>query len=168
MPGPRNKTPLATSNSKRKKPTKGIQKAHRAKASKAKANLTSLAQLAEEQAALHRKAANTTENYSGHIRRGREFLAGFVREEGNAENTWRAGEGPRMSGDGEEEGTQGQNVQSLGQQDPDFVNAFTGLPTKCTPVAIKLFLAQKCFEEEHGESTAVAIHAAFKDLYKQM
>lgn len=170
MPVPRNKTAQATSKFKSKKPTKGVQKS-RAKTSKtgaAQPNLTSLTQLAEEQATLHRKAANTTENYSGHVRRGREFLASFVSEEGNAENAWRAGEGPRMSGDGEEEGTQGQNGQSLGQQDPDFINAFTGPPTKCTPVAIKLFLARKCFEEEHGESTAVAIHAAFKDLYKQM
>jgi hypothetical protein len=171
MPGPRAETAKRASKARSKKSTNGIQKSRRTNAkakSRTAPNVTSLAQLADEQAALHRKAANTTENYNGHIRRGREFLASFVSEEQNAERTWQAGEGPRMSGDGEDEGMQGQNGSSLGQENPDFVNAFTGNPTKCTPMAIKLFLARKCFEEEHGESTAVAIHAAFKDFYKQM
>jgi hypothetical protein len=125
-------------------------------------NLTSLAQLAADQ------AAKTAENYSGHIRRGREFLTNFVSEEQNAETAWIAGGGPRMSGDGEEEAIHVQNNSSLGQEDPDFVRAFDGSPLKCMPVAIKLFLATKCFEEENGELTAIAIHAAFKNLYKQL
>ena len=167
MPGRHNDPPKSTSKSKSKKKTNGVQKS-RAKTSKSKGsatNLTSLAQLAADQATLHRKAAKTTENYSGHIRRGREFLANFVSEEQNAETAWIAGEGPRMSGDGEDEAV---HSSSLAQEDPEFVGAFDAAPVKCTPVAIKLFLAKKCFEEEHGESTAVAIHAAFKDLYKQL
>jgi hypothetical protein len=117
---------------------------------------------------MYQKAAKTADNYSGHIRRGWEFLTNFVSEEQNAEMACIAGKGPRMSGDSEEEAIHVQNNSSLGQEEPDFIRTFDGAPLKCMPVAIKLFLAKKCFKEEHGESTAIAIHAAYKDLYKQL
>ena len=52
--------------------------------------------------------------------------------------------------------------------DPNFYIAFTGPPIRCTPTTIVMFMAHKCFTEEHGKSTASAIHATFLDHYAQM
>ena len=54
------------------------------------------------------------------------------------------------------------------QMDPNFHLAFTGPPIRCTPTAIMVFLAHKCFTEECGKSTADAVNAAFLDHYLQM
>jgi hypothetical protein len=93
----------------------------------------------------HGKAKNTTDNYDGNVRRGKEFIAAFVMEtvEGDA--------------DGDSE-----------SMDPNLHQAFAGPPIECTPTAIAMFIAQKCFTEECGKSTASAIHAAFLRYYDIM
>ncbi|KAF8167130.1 hypothetical protein B0H34DRAFT_739725 [Crassisporium funariophilum] len=114
----------------------------------------------------HGKSQKTTTNYDGHIRRGKEFLACFVREEREAEKRWRNGDdaAQNLCADGEDDMPTGQEAQ----MDPHFHEAFTGSPAKCTPVAIAMFLAHKCLTEDYGKSTASAIHAAFLNHYEQM
>jgi len=82
-------------------------------------------------------------NYGGHIRRGKEFLANFSKEEQDAEE-----------------------LDEEAQMDPLFHVAFTGPPIRCTPTALSMFLAHKCFTEDYGKSTASAIHAAFLDYFE--
>lgn len=112
----------------------------------------------------HGKAPRTTENYDGHVRRGREFLAAFVEEQCEAELQWMNGEdsSTHLSTDGEDE------MPSDSTKHPQFHVAFSGPPIECTPYALALFLAHKCFTENRGKSTASAIHAGFKRHYDQM
>jgi hypothetical protein len=136
----------------------------RAKTKKTKpANYAALKTLAAENQKKHGKSKNTTDNYDGHIRRGKEFVAKFSKDEAITEAEWQHGSIHRMSGDGEDSEIAGQD-----ELDPEFPFAFTGPPKKCTPLAISMFMASKCFEENRGKSTAVAIHAAFLLYYKQM
>ena len=97
----------------------------------------------------HGKSKNTTDNYDGNVRRGKEFIAAFVTEtfEGTEE----------IDGDGCSE-----------SMDPNLHQAFAGPPIECTPTALAMFIAQKCFTEECGKSTASAIHAAFLRYYDIM
>ena len=96
----------------------------------------------------HGKSKNTTDNYDGNVRRGKEFIAAFVEE--MLEGT----------GDGDADGEH--------SMDPNLHQAFTGPPIECTPTALAMFIAQKCFTEECGKSTASAIHAAFLRYYDIM
>jgi hypothetical protein len=105
----------------------------------------------------HGKSKNTTDNYDGNVRRGKEFIAAFVKDtlEGTetgeiaSDNANTDGEGP-------------------GSMDPNLHQAFAGPPIGCTPTALAMFIAQKCFTEECGKSTASAIHAAFLRYYDIM
>jgi hypothetical protein len=103
----------------------------------------------------HGKSKNTTDNYDGNVRRGKEFIAAFVMEtlEGTEE----------IHGDGFNSKTDGE-----GSMDPNLHQAFAGPPIECTPTALAMFIAQKCFTEECGKSTASAIHAAFLRYYDIM
>ena len=94
----------------------------------------------------HGKSKNTTDNYDGNMRRGQEFIAVFVKEA--------------------LEGTKEANGE--GSMDPNLHQAFTGPPIECTPTALAMFIAQICFTEECGKSTASAIHAAFLCYYDIM
>ena len=79
----------------------------------------------------HGKAKNTTDNYDGNVRRGKEFIAAFVKE------TWMVEGADSEEGDGDEE-----------SMDPNLHQAFAGPPIECTPTALSMFIAQKCFTEE--------------------
>ena len=97
----------------------------------------------------HGKAKNTTDNYDGNVRRGKEFIAEFVK-------------------DLDETVTEDVDVDGEYSMDPNLHRAFDGPPIECTPTALAMFIAQKCFTEECGKSTAVAIHAAFLRYYDTM
>ena len=97
------------------------------------------------------KSKNTTDNYDGNVRRGKEFIAAFVKDSEMLEGTE----------DGEE-------INGERSMDPNLHQAFAGPPIECTPSALAMFIAQKCFTEECGKSTASAIHAAFLRYYDIM
>lgn len=96
----------------------------------------------------HGKAKKTTDNYDGNVRRGKEFIAAFVKET--------------------LEGTEDGDVDGEDSMDPNLHQAFAGPPIECTPTALAMFIAQKCFTEACGQSTASAIHAAFLRYYDTM
>lgn len=93
------------------------------------------------------KSKNTTYNYNGNVWRGKELIVAFVKE--TLEDT----------------NNDGEDSKSM---DPNLHQAFAGPPIQCTPTAIAMFIAQKCFTEECGKSTASAIHAAFLRYYDIM
>jgi hypothetical protein len=157
MPGPSN----SPSKSKKKHASTA-----KDKAGAAKANYQSTLKVAAEGKKKHGKAEQTQNNYSGHIRRGIEFLAEFAREEQEAEEIWQNAEdgSNHLSAENENEIP----TDSEAQMDPNFHLAFTGPPIKCTPTAIVMFMAHKCFTEARGKLTASALHAAFLDHYAQM
>lgn len=136
------------------------------KASTVKADYQSTFKVAAKGKQKHGKSEQTRKNYSGHVRRGIEFLANFAREEQEAEEIWQnAKDGSNhLSAENENEIP----TDSEAQMDPNFHCAFTGPPVRCTPTAIVMFMAHKCFTEERGTSTATAMHAAFLDHYAQM
>lgn len=96
----------------------------------------------------HGKAKNTTDNYDGNVRRGKEFIAAYVKET--------------------LEETEDRDADEEDSMDPNLHRAFAGPPIECTPTALAMFIAQKCFTEECGKSTASAIHAAFLRYYDTM
>ncbi|KAF8807159.1 hypothetical protein BYT27DRAFT_7255803 [Phlegmacium glaucopus] len=51
---------------------------------------------------------------------------------------------------------------------PTSIKPLSSLPIEYTPTALAMFIAQKCFTEECGKSTASAIHAAFLRYYDTM
>ena len=73
-------------------------------------------------------------------------------------------EAEEKENDKEEKEEEGEDVT----MDSKFPTAFTGLPVKCMPVAITMFMAYKCFTEDLGVSTADLIHAAFICYYDTM
>ena len=109
----------------------------------------------------HGKAKRTTENYDGHVQCGREFLAAFVKDQSKAESQWTNGEDSSTN-------LSAENEDQIPSKHPQFHVAFDGPPIECTPLALALFLAHKCFTENRGKSTAVAIHAGFKLHYDLM
>jgi hypothetical protein len=157
MPGPSNSP--SKSKKKRSSTAKDI-------AGTKTNNYRSTFKVAAEGKQKHRKAEQTQNNYSGHIRRGIEFLANFAREEQEAEEIWQNAEdrSNHLSAENENEIP----ADTEAQMDPNFQFAFTGPPIRCTPTAIVMFMAHKCFTEKRGKSTASALHAAFLDHYAQM
>lgn len=105
----------------------------------------------------HGKSQKTTGAYDGYVRRGKDFLAQFADDAMNNLDVPLSGE--------DENGGQG---PSEAKMDPKFHRAFDGQPIKCTPHAISLFMAQKCFTEGLGKTTAESIHAAFLHHYSAM
>ena len=157
MPGPSN-SPHRVQSKKKRKVT--------GRAGSVKANYRSTFKIAAEGKQRHGKSKETRNNYSGHIRRGIEFLANFAIEELEAEENWQNAEDGSNRLSAENENEIPTDVEA--QMDPNFHVAFTGPPIKCTPTAIAMFMAHKCFTEECGKSTASALHAAFLDHYAQM
>ena len=133
---------------------------------KAKANYQLTFKVVAEGKQKHRKSEQTRDNYSGHIRCGIEFLANFTKEEQEAEENWLNSKDGSNNLSADNENEIPTDVEA--QMDPNFHVAFTGPPIRCTPTAIVMFLAHKCFTEECGKSTASAIHATFLDHYAQM
>ncbi|KIM44296.1 hypothetical protein M413DRAFT_25722 [Hebeloma cylindrosporum] len=158
MPGP--------SNSRSKTRPKRKHVSTKVTPDKANADYQSTFKVAAEGKQKHRKSEETRNNYRGHIRRGVEFLADFVKEEQAAEENWKNAENGsnHLSADDENEIP----TDDEAQMDPHFHLAFTGPPIRCTSTAIMMFMAHKCFTEEHGKSTASAVHAAFLDHYAQL
>ena len=130
----------------------------------AKVNYQSTFKVAVEGKEKHGKSKQTWNNYNGHICHGIEFLAKFAREEHEAEEIWQKDGSNHLSAENENE----ISTDAEAQMDPNFHLAFTGPPIRCTPTAIVIFMAHKCFMEECGKSTASAMHAAFLDHYAQM
>jgi hypothetical protein len=163
MAGPSNSRQISRSKTQSKK--KNTKKAA-AKAGAVEADYRSAFKVAAEGKQNHGKAEQTRNNYSGHIRRGIDFLANFAKEEQEAEENWQNAEDGSnlLSADNENEIP----TDIEAQMDPNFHVAFTGPPIRCTPTAIVMFLAHKCFTEERGKSTAKALHSAFLDHYAQM
>ena len=96
----------------------------------------------------HPKA--TQENYSGYIQRGKKFLSELVAE---------------RRANGEDGDTQ------LEEDDIDIdilEKAFDNPPNKCSVMALKLFLVQKCLTENRGSSTAAGIQGGFADYWDNM
>jgi hypothetical protein len=123
-----------------------------------KIDYTVLDKTIKEQTSNHGTSKKTAQNYEGHIRRGREFLKRFVADEELAQKLFRSGEGSSHTGEGEQEAFCGNENVSM---DPEFIDAFSGLPKKCTPTAISMFIGYKCFHEKLSGTTASSIHAAF-------
>ncbi|KAF9554482.1 hypothetical protein CPC08DRAFT_766691 [Agrocybe pediades] len=110
------------------------------------------------------KSHNTSESYDGHVQQGREFIACFApAAEAEADREWKDGDdaGQRFSTE-EVMPTEFQEAT----MDPEFPNSLDGPLSKCTPLAIAMFLTHKCINEDLGKSTAEGIHAAFKQHYK--
>src|SRR5277367_4813025 len=106
----------------------------------------------------HGKSRKTTAAYSdGYIHCGREFLVQFADCSRNDFDVPLSGE--------DEDGIIGPSEIKM---DPEFHRAFEGWPIKCTPRAISLFMAHKCFTEGLGKTTAESIHAAFLHHYSTM
>jgi hypothetical protein len=141
----------STHTSSRKQPGKS-------KSKKTRSNPTpsyeSVQKTIKESKKKHGKSKNTTDNYDGNVRRGKEFIAEFVKAQGTLEL----------------EGTEDGDADLDGEDsmDPNLHLAFAGPPIACTPTALAMFIAQKCFTEDCGKSTASAIHAAFLRYYNTM
>jgi hypothetical protein len=139
----------STTTSSRKQPAAG-----KSKSKKTRSNLNptpsyeSVQKTIKDSKKKHGKAKNTTDNYDGNVRRGKEFIAAFVMET--------------------LEGTEDSDADGEDSMDPNLHQAFAGPPIECTPTALAMFIAQKCFTEECGKSTASAIHAAFLRYYDIM
>ena len=71
----------------------------------------------------HGKSKNTTDNYEGNVRRGKEFIAVFVKDS--------------------LEQTEGSDTDGEDSMDPNLHQAFTGPQIQCTPTALAMFIAQK-------------------------
>jgi hypothetical protein len=132
----------STHTGSRKQPGKAQSKKNR---SNPTPSYESVQKTIKESKKKHGKSKNTTDNYDGNVRRGKEFIAAFVKET--------------------LEGTEDSDADSM---DPNLHRAFASPPIECTPTALAMFIAQKCFTEECGSSTASAIHAAFLRYYNTM
>jgi hypothetical protein len=125
-------------------------------------SISTLQKLAAAKKKQYLHSDNTTGKYNGYVARGKEWLASFSEAEQEAESKWKAGLRHGIFAEGEDE----INKNTMG--DPNFCNAFDGPPVECTPQAITMFLAWKCFAQDNGQSTADGIHAAFLAEYNEM
>ena len=103
-----------------------LKKKHASKrASAVKPDYRSTFKVAAEGKQKHGKSEQTRKNYSGHVRRGIEFLANFAREEQEAEEIWQnAKDGSNhLSVKNENEIP----TDSEAQMDPNFHCTFTAL-----------------------------------------
>ena len=161
MSGPSNLPSKNKSKRKYSRTTKST-----AKTGAAAANYQSAFKVATEGKRKHGKSERTRDNYGGHIRRGIDFLANFAKEEQEAEENWQNSEDGSNLLSAENENEIPTDVEA--QMDQNFHLAFSGTPIRCSPTAIAMFLAHKCFTEERAKSTATAVHSAFLDHYAQM
>ena len=125
------------------------------KSNKPPPDYLSVKKTADDGKKTHGKAQKTTENYDGHIRRGKEFLAAYSQDTDEFS-------------EGRGESDSASNTDCDAAMDPGFPHAFSSRPIRCTPFALSTFLAHKCFTENVGTSTASQIHAAFLHYYDNM
>lgn len=160
MPNANLKKPLTVPENIKKPRTRNTSK-------KAKGPATSLDSLIKINTAgksQHLKAARTRDAYVGYMRRAREFLSTLVDTEHNAEAENRSKHTGGLSGKGEEEIDETEEMM----RDPEFAKALDGPPSRYTPQVIALFLAYHCFEIGNKKSTAEGIHAAFVHEYNHL
>jgi hypothetical protein len=109
-------------------------------------SLTELRTIKDASKKAHMYSQKTDTTYSGHLKRGRTFLAQLVRDDGLGHD-------------------------NLLEPDTDaelLSKAFDNPPNQYSAVALELFLVQRCLKENLGESTAFGIHAAFIRYWDQM
>jgi len=119
-------------------------------------SLPALQQLQDSGKKANLNSGQTRRNYSGYVKRGREWLAGHFSGESNS---------------GIPRGLDEEELPSLHDdmyQDPEFRDAFNGRPNRYTHQALALFISYKCFHQNLKAGTGTGIHAAFKKLYEHM
>jgi hypothetical protein len=112
------------------------------------ASLECLQQVKEARKREHLHAKGTDNAYKGHVKRGKEFLSKLVAD---VRDSRAAGAELEAADDG------GHRQLDVGQLEV----AFEDPPNRLSPVALELFLTQKCLMENLGKDTANGIHAAF-------
>ncbi|KAF9242145.1 hypothetical protein BU15DRAFT_44465 [Melanogaster broomeanus] len=104
----------------------------------------------------HLKANNTRRCYTGHVKRGREWLSDYF-------------SGNDRDADSDEEGSatapNHPHAEEDPYSDPAFPHAFDSIPNKCSDKALALFLTYKGFHQNLGKGTFEGIRAAFKHLW---
>ncbi|KIK74944.1 hypothetical protein PAXRUDRAFT_19406 [Paxillus rubicundulus Ve08.2h10] len=114
-------------------------------------SLKVIEQIKEAGKEAHLKAKNTRKCYTGHVKRGCEWLLEhFSANDRDSDTGWSApddlaGEDP--------------------YGDPAFAHAFNCTPNQCSDKALALFLTYKGFHQNLGKGTIEGIQAAFKDLW---
>ncbi|KAH0832355.1 hypothetical protein J3R83DRAFT_13378 [Lanmaoa asiatica] len=111
-------------------------------------SLKVIEQLREAGKEAHLKARNTKKCYTGHVKRGREWLTGH----------FPAGSDSKLS---VPEDLANEDIYT----DPSFRAAFDQIPNHCSDKALSLFLTFKGFHQNLGKGTVEGIRAAFKHLW---
>jgi hypothetical protein len=107
----------------------------------------------------HLRAAQTRQNYTGHVRRGREWMTSHFAEA--VEDTFDDTTKSRFSS--------GQaDAEDSIYNEPDFKQALDGTPTKYSDKALALLISYKCFYENLGLSTCDGIYSAFKRYWEEL
>ena len=111
-------------------------------------SLLALQQLQELGKKANLNSGQTRCNYSGYIKRGRQWLAGHFSGDSNmgAPKGFKEDELPSLRNDM--------------YQDPDFQNAFNDKPNQYMHHALALFISFKCFHQNMKAGTRTSIHAA--------
>ena len=103
----------------------------------------------------HLKATNTRKCYAGHVKRGREWLAEYFKDEKSSkELPWLT---PTHVSSEEDP-----------YANPAFAYAFGRVPNEFSDGALSLFLTYKGFHQNLGRNSIEGIRAAFKDLWDKV
>jgi hypothetical protein len=125
-------------------------KTKQSKASEAQpASFSRLALARQKTTANHLRSANTNTAYSGHIKRGREWLAEWVTSLKDATS------GPELPSE----------FKSGVRDTAYYASALDDIPTRSSPDALSLFITYKCLDQNCKMSTADQVRAAFKALW---
>lgn len=142
----------------------------RKKAKRNKGSATPKAALADVQKCkdlgieTHLQANNTRANYAGHVRRGREWLAGYfkttaINESEGGDITSEDSPVPMPSLPASFDS------DNDAHDDPAFEYAFEQVPNRCSAKALALFMSLKGFHENLSKTTVESIRSAFKKLW---
>jgi hypothetical protein len=116
----------------------------------ATASASALQEQREEARQTLLKAKATRSQYTGHLERGRRFLADVVEQKKTAQ-------------------AEGTHSQADGESDIDaYGHVFDIIPNKYSVSALELFLVQKGLTEGRSLSTTWGIFSAFKDMWKNV
>ena len=88
----------------------------------------------------HKHAPSTRRNYASHVKRMRAWVASY-------------------GCDDVEDDTD--------PPDPEFAEAFTGAPNKCSPEALTLYMTFKCIDGHNGKATAEGAYSAMKKEWEE-
>jgi hypothetical protein len=119
-------------------------------------SLPALQQLQDSGKRANLNSSQTRQNYGGHVRRGREWLASHFSGESNAQIP-KGLDKDKLS-----------PVADDMYQDPEFREAFNERPNRYTNQALALFISYKCFHQNLKFGTGTGIHAAFKKYWEQL